>query len=111
VLGAKILNPLAGLRVERGDWPLPACPLANRDEAKFDEPFPFRLDREPNRQTVFGNGPHVCLGQHLVRIEMRIIWEKLLPRLAEVELDSPPERTICDFVCGARHLPIPSVVN
>lgn len=97
---------VAGQMVKAGDWLMLAYQSANRDEAVFDEPFRFRLDREPNRQVAFGYGPHVCLGQHLARMEMRVLWEELLPHLSSVELSGTPERTISNFVCGPKHVPI-----
>lgn len=102
---------VAGQQVKAGDWLMLAYQSANRDEAVFEEPFRFRLDREPNRQVAFGYGPHVCLGQHLARMEMRVLWEELLPHLAKVDLDGPPERTISNFVCGPKHVPIRFVTN
>jgi cytochrome P450 len=47
-------------------------------------PTRFNIDRAPNRQLAFGNGAHVCIGQHLARMEMRILFEELLPRLKSV---------------------------
>ena len=97
---------VAGQTIRAGDWLMLAYQSANRDEAVFDDPFRFRLDREPNRQVAFGYGPHVCLGQHLARMEMRILWEELLPRLKSIELAGTPERTISNFVCGPKHVPV-----
>ena len=45
-------------------------PSANRDESVFDQPFEFRVDRSDAKQIAFGFGAHVCLGQHLARMEM-----------------------------------------
>ncbi|WP_292923933.1 cytochrome P450, partial [Novosphingobium sp. SCN 63-17] len=78
----------------------------NRDETVFDTPFDFRLDRGTNPQIAFGYGVHVCLGQHLARMEMRILWEELFTRLKSVELAGTPSRTISNFVCGPKHVPI-----
>lgn len=97
---------VAGQTVRAGDWLMLAYQSANRDEAVFDDPFRFRLDREPNRQIAFGYGQHVCLGQHLARMEMRILWEELLPKLSGIALDGRPERTISNFVCGPKHVPV-----
>jgi cytochrome P450 len=54
----------------------------------------------------FGYGAHVCLGQHLAKMEMRVLFEELLPRLKSVELDGTPELSQAVFVNGPKRLPI-----
>jgi len=81
-------------------------PSGNRDEEVFDDPFRFRIDRSPNRHLAFGYGAHLCLGQHLAKLEMRILFEELLPRLAAVELAGEPKHTEAVFVGGLKTLPI-----
>lgn len=102
---------VGGQKIAKGDWLMLCYQSANRDEAVFDAPFEFRLDRNPNRQIAFGYGVHVCLGQHLARMEMRILWEELLPRIKSVELTGTPLRTISNFVCGPKYVPIRFSVN
>ncbi|MBK6490244.1 MAG: cytochrome P450 [Sphingomonadales bacterium] len=102
---------LAGQAIKAGDWMMLSYQSANRDEAVFVDPFDYRIDREPNRQIAFGYGQHVCLGQHLARMEMRILWEELLPHLKSVELAGTPRRTISNFVCGPKHVPIRFTLN
>ena len=97
---------LAGQKIAKGDWMMLSYPSGNRDEAVFDAPFEFRLDRSPNRHVAFGYGAHVCLGQHLARMEMRILWEELLQRVASIELDGTPKRMAAAFVCGPKSVPI-----
>lgn len=97
---------LAGRQISKGDWLFLSYASGNRDEAVFDDPFEFKIDRTPNKQVAFGYGAHVCLGQHLARMEMRIFWEELLARLDFVELDGTPKRTIASFVCGPKSVPI-----
>src|SRR3546814_12765584 len=77
---------------------------ANRDEDVFGDPFVFDPDRERNQQIAFGFGAHVCLGQHLARMEMRILMEELLPRLTGLELTGEPERVDSVFVGGVKRL-------
>lgn len=79
---------------------------ANRDEEEFEDPFTFKLDRAPNRHVGFGFGGHVCLGQHLARLEIRTFWQTLLPRLKRVELTGPVKLTESEFVCGPKSVPI-----
>jgi cytochrome P450 len=97
---------LAGQKIAKGDWLFLSYPSGNRDEEVFDDPFAFKVDRGPNKQVAFGYGAHVCLGQHLARMEMRILWEELLPRLNSIELAGKPKRTEAAFVCGPKSVPI-----
>lgn len=96
----------AGQKIAKGDWLMLCYPSGNRDDAVFDAPFTFDVGRSPNKHVAFGYGAHVCLGQHLGRMEMRILWEELLPRLQSVELDGEPRRTEASFVCGPKAVPI-----
>lgn len=97
---------LAGRKIAKGDWLMLSYPSGNRDEAVFDNPFDFDVTRANNKHVAFGYGAHVCLGQHLARMEMRILWEELLPRLESVELDGQPRRMEASFVCGPKSVPI-----
>lgn len=95
-----------GQKIAKGDWLMLSYPSGNRDEDVFDDPFAFKVDRSPNKHVAFGYGAHVCLGQHLGRMEMRILWEELLPRLQSVELAGEPKRMQASFVCGPKSVPI-----
>ncbi|MBI1238021.1 MAG: cytochrome P450 [Alphaproteobacteria bacterium] len=97
---------LAGQKIAKGDWMMLSYPSGNRDEDVFVDPFTFDVARSPNKHVAFGYGAHVCLGQHLGRMEMRVLWEELLPRLEEVALDGTPTRTQANFVCGPKSVPI-----
>jgi hypothetical protein len=102
---------VAGKTIRKGDWLFLSYPSGNRDEAVFDDPYTFKADRTPNKHVAFGYGAHVCLGQHLGRMEMRILWEELLPRLQSVELAGTPTRTQANFVCGPKAVPIRFKMN
>jgi len=95
-----------GQAIAKGDWLMLCYPSANRDEAVFEDPNEFRVDRSPNRHLAFGYGPHVCLGQHLAKMEMRILWEELLPRLKSVELAGEAKLSEAIWVNGPKTLPI-----
>ncbi len=97
---------LNGQKISAGDWMMLCYASGNRDEAVFDEPFTFNPDRTPNNQIAFGYGGHVCLGQHLARMEMRILMEELLPRLSSIELTGEPARVESVFVGGLKRLPV-----
>ncbi|MEQ1547488.1 MAG: cytochrome P450 [Chakrabartia sp.] len=97
---------LSGQKITKGDWLMLCYTSGNRDEAVFEDPFTFNPDRTPNNQIAFGFGGHVCLGQHLARMEMRILMEELLPRLKSLELAGEPARVESTFVGGLKRLPI-----
>jgi len=97
---------LNGRKIAKGDWLMLCYPSGNRDEAVFDAPFRYDITRTPNKHVAFGYGAHVCLGQHLGRMEMRILWEELLPRLESFELNGTPELWAASFVCGPKTVPI-----
>ncbi len=97
---------IGGKAIKAGDWLMLAYQSGNRDESVWSDPFEFRIDRDPNPHVAFGYGVHVCLGQHLARLEMKILWEELFKRIKSVEMDGKGERTISNFVCGPKHVPI-----
>ena len=97
---------LAGQKIAKGDWMMLCYPSGNRDDAVFNDPFRFDVQRTPNKHVAFGYGAHVCLGQHLGRMEMRILWEELLPRLKSIEWNGSPRNTEANFVCGPKAVPV-----
>ncbi len=97
---------LRGRQIKAGDWLMLCYASGNRDEEVFENAERFDIDRKPNRQLAFGNGAHVCLGQHLARLEMKILYEALLPRLKSVRLAGEPRFVESFFVNGLKSLPI-----
>ena len=97
---------IRGKQIKAGDSLALFYASANRDEEVFPDPFDFRIDRSPNRHLGFGVGEHFCLGAHLARLELRVAFKYLLPRLEEVELAGPVERLHSSLVGGVKHLPI-----
>jgi cytochrome P450 len=79
---------------------------ANRDEEIFDDPFTFRIERKGPKQLAFGFGPHVCLGQHLARMEMTALFKELMNRVEHIELTAEPQYTQSYFVGGLKSMPI-----
>ena len=63
---------------------------ANRDPEQFEQADEFRVDRDPNRHIAFGRGAHLCLGNHLSRIDMEVIFTTLLKRTQNIELLETP---------------------
>lgn len=96
----------AGQDIKKGDRLYLSYPSGNRDDAEFETPFQFRLDRKRNRHVGFGHGGHVCLGQHLARLEMRVFWEELLSVLQAVEMAGPGQLIASEFVSGPKSVPI-----
>ncbi len=81
-------------------------PSANRDEEVFEDPWTFRIDRDPNPHLAFGIGEHFCLGSHVARMELQVAYKHLLPRIQEIELAGDVERLHSALVGGVKHLPI-----
>jgi cholest-4-en-3-one 26-monooxygenase len=80
---------------------------ANRDEAVFDDPFRFDIERSPNEHIAFGGGgPHFCLGANLARMELRLIFDELARRLPDLELDGEVEYLRSNFIGGIKHMPV-----
>ncbi|WJY19739.1 cytochrome P450 [Alteriqipengyuania flavescens] len=97
---------LGGQKIAAGDWLMLNYVAANHDPAQFDDPRRFDASRKPNRHLAFGAGAHQCLGLHLARLEMRILFETLLDRIDRVELAGGPARAKSSFVGGLKTLPI-----
>jgi len=80
---------------------------ANRDEREFADPFAFNIKRTPNEHVAFGGGgPHFCLGANLARMEMNLMFEELVRRVASVERIGEVKRLRSNFVNGIKHLPV-----
>jgi cytochrome P450 len=102
---------LGGRRISKGHWLMLCYASGNRDEEVFEEPYRFKSDRKPNRHVAFGYGAHLCLGQYLAKLEMRILFEELLPKLKSLSLDGEVKMTQAYFVNGPKKLPIRFAVN
>jgi len=79
---------------------------ANRDPAKFDNPDALDLARTPNEHIAFGGGPHVCLGQHLARIEIDAILGEVLTRMDDLEIVGEPEWLASTFISGPKSMKV-----
>ncbi len=97
---------LGGQRLDAGEKVLLFYRSANRDDEVFDDPFRFDVRRSPNPHVGFGAaGPHFCLGAHLARREIGVMWRELFTRLPDIRAVGPPERLLSTFVNGIKHLP------
>ena len=97
---------VGGVDFKEGESCVLWYPSANRDEAVFEDPFKFRVDRPDVRHLAFGYGAHVCLGQHLARMEMAALFRELLRRVDHLELNGEPRYSQTAFVGGLKSLPI-----
>ncbi len=97
---------IAGQPIAAGDWIMLNYVAANHDPAQFPDPRRFDATREANRHAAFGAGAHQCLGLHLARLEMRILFEVLLDRIDSIELAGEPARANSTFVGGLKRLPL-----
>jgi len=80
---------------------------ANRDELVFDDPYRFDVRRDPNPHTGFGGpGPHFCLGAHLARREITVMFRELLTRVPNIAAVGEPDRLLSNFIHGIKHLEV-----
>jgi cytochrome P450 len=97
---------IGGQAIAKDDWLMLCYVSGNHDERVFPNPDRFDASRSPNRHVAFGAGVHQCLGLHLARLEMRILFDELLDRIDSVELAGTPQRASSTFVGGPKTLPI-----
>ena len=104
---ATVDTELRGQRIAAGEKVVTWYVSANRDEEVFADPDRFDVTRRPNDHVTFGpGGPHFCLGAHLARLETKILFQELLPRLRSIELTGPVERIRSNFVNGVKRMPV-----
>jgi len=96
-----------GKQVQEGDKVLFWWSSGNRDEEAFEDPFRVDLTRSPNKHVSFGQGgPHVCLGLHLARLEVLILFQELAKRISSIEPTGPYKFLRSNFVGGIKSLPV-----
>jgi len=97
---------LRGTTIRAGEQVALYFGSANRDEDVFEDPFAFRVDRRPNPHLAFGFGEHFCMGAHVARVELEMIFRHLLTRLELFEVSGTVER-LSSIVNGSiKHLPL-----
>lgn len=97
---------IAGRKIRAGDKVVRYFGAANRDPRRFDDADTFDIDRKPNPHIAFGAGTHVCLGQHIARVEIDAMLAEVVSRLHDVELAEEPEWLASNFISGIRRMPI-----
>ncbi|MFD4504659.1 cytochrome P450 [Streptomyces sp. NPDC058457] len=98
---------LRGRRIRAGEKVVVWYTSANRDEEVFADPYRFDVTRDPNPHIAFGRGgPHRCLGEHLARGEIRVVFEELLAHRVTLHADGPARRVRSNFTNGLKSLPV-----
>jgi cytochrome P450 len=104
---AKEDTELGGKQIKEGDKVVLWYVSGNRDPDAIDNPDTFIIDRaRPRQHLSFGFGIHRCVGNRLAELQLRILWEELLPRFPVIEVMGPPQRVYSNFIHGIRSLPV-----
>lgn len=98
---------LGGKTIKAGDKVMMWYVSANRDAAKFDEPYQFRIDRENAcSHMAYGFGVHRCMGNHVAEMQLRILWEKILAKFPKIEVVGDVECLTSNYVSGIEKMPV-----
>lgn len=97
---------LRGQTIRKGDKVVRYFGAANHDPKQFPDPQRFDIHRPANAQIAFGTGTHVCLGQHIARVEIDCMLEEILNRLHDLEFAAEPEWLPSTFISGIRSMPV-----
>jgi cholest-4-en-3-one 26-monooxygenase len=98
---------LRGRRIREGDKVVMFYSSANRDEDVFEDPYTFDIGRDPNPHLGFGGGgPHFCLGTHLARLELTVLFELLLDRMPDIRQAGEARRLRSNFINGIKEMPV-----
>lgn len=98
---------IGGKQIKKGEQLLMWYVSGNRDETVIDRPDDFIIDRAKARHHLsFGFGIHRCMGNRLAEMQLRILWEEILPRFKQVEVVAKPERLLSSFVRGITDLQV-----
>ncbi|PPQ33970.1 cytochrome P450 [Rhodopila globiformis] len=98
---------LGGHAIKAGDKVVMWYISGNRDEDAIENPNDFIIDRaRPRQHLSFGFGIHRCVGNRLAELQLRILWEEILPRFPMIEVVGEPKRLYSNFIRGIRHLPV-----
>lgn len=99
---------LGGKAITEGQKLMLLYPSANRDEDHFTDPFRYDIRRTPNDHVAFGFGTHFCLGASLARLELTVLFDRLLDRWPDLHLvgDDEPAFRAANFVSGYEAMPV-----
>ena len=94
-------------KITRGDKVVIWFNSADYDERQFPDPYTFDIHRTPNDHVAFGRmSPHLCLGAQLARMELKVLFEELLPSISDACLNGAAERLRSNFMSGIKRLPV-----
>ncbi len=97
---------VGGSDIKAGDKLAMFYLAANRDEDVFEDPYSFDVRRDPNPHCGFGGpGPHFCLGAHLARREIMVMFKELFDRVPDIHATGEPDLLASSFIHGVKHLP------
>ncbi len=98
---------LGGKQIKKGDKVVMWYLSGNRDETVIERADEFIIDRaRPRQHLSFGFGIHRCVGNRLAELQLKILWQELLPRFPVIEVVGPPQRALSNFVRGFTDLPV-----
>jgi cholest-4-en-3-one 26-monooxygenase len=98
---------IRGQHIKAGERVVMFYGSANRDEDVFVNPNTFDITRDPNPHVAFGaGGPHLCLGMHVARVELAVMFKELLTRMPFVQPDGAFERMHSSFIAGIHSMPV-----
>ena len=97
---------IRGQQMKAGDRVVLFYGSANRDEEVFDNPNTFDITRDPNPHLTFGFGAHECLGKHLARVELAVMFRELLTLAPNIMPDGDVERMKTNLVAGIHRMPV-----
>ena len=98
---------IGGKQILKDDQLLMWYASGNRDESVFPDAGRLDIERANARQHLsFGFGIHRCMGNRLAELQLRVLWEEILPRFERIEVLEEPQRTFSSFVKGYTYLPV-----
>jgi len=98
---------ILGQAIKEGDKVVTWFAAGNRDPEVFDDPYRMDVTRNPNEHMAFGRGgPHMCMGNALARLEIKIMFEDLLPRITSVQQMGVVSRLRSNFINGIKRFPV-----
>ena len=98
---------IRGVQVREGERVVVWFAAANRDSDVFADPHVLDFTRKKDEHLAFGRGgPHYCIGTHLARLEIKVLYEQLFPRLKSIEQTGPERRLVSNFTNGLKHFPV-----